>query len=105
MVRPSSFSSFCIPLTTDSLPPAFKKTSLIDGLGEVRKKEMMESGKILRIAEDHITLIDHPELQDGPQHHWSPSLIATIVLSQVMTRRIGKVGLFLLTPSSSSSLI
>ncbi|KAF9923407.1 hypothetical protein FBU30_006541 [Linnemannia zychae] len=46
-----------------------------DGLGEVRKKELVASVKSFGIRESHVTILEREELQDGPKNLWDPSLV------------------------------
>ncbi|KAF9301131.1 N-acetylglucosaminyl-phosphatidylinositol de-N-acetylase [Mortierella antarctica] len=46
-----------------------------DGLGEVRKKELINSCKAFGIRESHVTILEREELKDGPKELWDPSLV------------------------------
>ncbi|KAF9094383.1 hypothetical protein BGX29_004253 [Mortierella sp. GBA35] len=46
-----------------------------DGLGEIRKKELVDSCKMFGIRESHVTILEREELQDGPKNLWDPSLV------------------------------
>lgn len=49
------------------------------------------SCEVLGIAAGRVYIIDHAELQDGMQNHWSPSLIAQLVAPVVEQHHIGTV--------------
>ncbi|KAF9276369.1 hypothetical protein BGZ68_010065 [Mortierella alpina] len=46
-----------------------------DGLGEVRKRELLASCKSFGIRESHVTVLEREELKDGPNELWDPSLV------------------------------
>ncbi|KAF9404895.1 N-acetylglucosaminyl-phosphatidylinositol de-N-acetylase [Podila epigama] len=46
-----------------------------DGLGEIRKKELVNSCKTFGIRESHVTILERDELKDGPKELWDPSLV------------------------------
>ncbi|KAF9932050.1 hypothetical protein BGZ75_005139 [Mortierella antarctica] len=46
-----------------------------DGLGEVRKRELVASCKSFGIRESHVTILERDELKDGPNELWDPSLV------------------------------
>ncbi|KAF9908263.1 hypothetical protein EC991_010103 [Linnemannia zychae] len=46
-----------------------------DGLGEIRKKELVASCKMFGIRESRVTVLDREEMQDGPNNLWDPSLV------------------------------
>ncbi|WVQ71286.1 hypothetical protein IAR50_000812 [Cryptococcus sp. DSM 104548] len=50
-----------------------------DGLGHVRKDELYAGYKTLGVAEDHVTLIDNSDLQDGMSTEWDPALVASFI--------------------------
>ncbi|KAF9954949.1 hypothetical protein BGZ72_004143 [Mortierella alpina] len=46
-----------------------------DGLGEVRKRELVASCRSFGIRESHVTILERDELKDGPNELWDPSLV------------------------------
>ncbi|KAF9919442.1 N-acetylglucosaminyl-phosphatidylinositol de-N-acetylase, partial [Modicella reniformis] len=46
-----------------------------DGLGEIRKKELVASCKSFGIRESQVTILDRDDLKDGPKELWDPSLV------------------------------
>ncbi|KAF9115647.1 hypothetical protein BGX27_007074 [Mortierella sp. AM989] len=46
-----------------------------DGLGEIRKKELVASCATFGIRESHVTVLEREELKDGPNELWDPSLV------------------------------
>ncbi|KAL3138024.1 N-acetylglucosaminyl-phosphatidylinositol de-N-acetylase, variant 2 [Trebouxia sp. C0009 RCD-2024] len=58
------------------------------GLGSVRGKELLAACCILGIEQGHIVMVDHPELQDGPQCWWPSELVASIISKEAEKRNI-----------------
>ncbi|KAG0202342.1 hypothetical protein BGX28_005130 [Mortierella sp. GBA30] len=46
-----------------------------DGLGEIRKKELVASCKTFGVRESRVTVLEREELKDGPKELWDPSLV------------------------------
>ncbi|KAF9948870.1 hypothetical protein BGZ70_002025 [Mortierella alpina] len=46
-----------------------------DGLGEVRKRELVASCRSFGIRESHVTILERDDLKDGPKELWDPSLV------------------------------
>ena len=46
----------------------------------------------LQVSQDHVFIVDDPSLQDGHNHTWSSSLIASIVAEKVSENQISQVG-------------
>ncbi|CAM9619213.1 unnamed protein product [Chrysoparadoxa australica] len=51
-------------------------TGNFDGLGRIRSLELLDAGKVVGVSQDHITVLDHKDLQDGMDQLWPPQLIA-----------------------------
>ena len=62
-----------------------------DGLGSVRKKELVGAAEIFGIPPDFVEVTDDPELKDGMDTVWSPAKIEEIVLAEVLKKRIHTV--------------
>lgn len=58
-------------------------------LGETRKKELLKCCTYLSISKAEI--VDHKELQDGPQNNWNPALISELVEKFVKENNITEV--------------
>lgn len=56
-----------------------------DGHGNVRANELYHACEAFYIPADHVTVVNHPLLRDGQNCHWSPVLIADIVIAHVNT--------------------
>ncbi len=50
-----------------------------EGLGRIREDELRTSCARLGIPSKHVTIIDHPAMQDGPRNDWSPELVGNEV--------------------------
>ena len=50
-----------------------------EGLGRIREDELKTSCARLGIPAKHVTIIDHPAMQDGPNNDWSPELVGNEV--------------------------
>ena len=56
-----------------------------DGHGSTRANELYHACEVMQIPADHVTVVNHPALRDGPNVHWSPVLIADIIIAHVNT--------------------
>lgn len=50
-----------------------------DGLGPQRIREIVAACGVLGVPARNVTVIEHPQLQDGPQQHWPPEAVAWVV--------------------------
>ena len=66
-------------------------TGHILGVNERRSRELVQSCRILGIAESSITIVDHPQLRDGLREVWDPVLIAEQVARLISQKNIQKV--------------
>jgi N-acetylglucosaminylphosphatidylinositol deacetylase len=64
------------------------------GLGSVREKEMIEACKELKVPEDNVIIIDHPDLQDGMKTSWPEELVAQQVHIAVSKYKANQVVTF-----------
>ncbi|TPX68037.1 hypothetical protein SpCBS45565_g03337 [Spizellomyces sp. 'palustris'] len=62
-----------------------------DGIGTVRKKELLESCKKLGIHSSNVTCLDHPQLQDDPKAWWKVSVIAEVLDAHIAERKVDVV--------------
>ncbi|KAK8865623.1 hypothetical protein IAR55_000767 [Kwoniella newhampshirensis] len=49
------------------------------GLGEKRRKELVESYSVLGVEKGNVEIIDHPYLQDGMNNYWDEMTVAGLV--------------------------
>ncbi|KAL2633359.1 hypothetical protein R1flu_004838 [Riccia fluitans] len=59
-----------------------------DGLGSLRKIEMMSSCSVFKVPAENVTILDHPSLQDGHHQQWSQDLLVQIIAETVETQAI-----------------
>ncbi|WVQ85689.1 hypothetical protein IAT38_007855 [Cryptococcus sp. DSM 104549] len=59
-----------------------------DGLGQVRKAELIESYETLGVPPTNVVVVDHPQLQDGMDTQWDDKLIAQLVEETLATKSI-----------------
>ncbi|KAG8679899.1 N-acetylglucosaminyl-phosphatidylinositol de-N-acetylase, partial [Ceratobasidium sp. 394] len=62
-----------------------------DGLGLVRRDELVKSYGVLGVEEAKVEAIDHPELQDDIKRAWNASLVAEIVEEYVRLHGIASI--------------
>ncbi|XP_027747257.1 N-acetylglucosaminyl-phosphatidylinositol de-N-acetylase [Empidonax traillii] len=62
--------------------------------GEIRKKELEQSCRVLGIPESDVTVVDHRDLPDNPAVEWDTHLLATIVLKHIEAKNITLVVTF-----------
>ncbi|KAI9481574.1 MAG: phosphatidylinositol glycan [Benjaminiella poitrasii] len=62
-----------------------------DGLGDIRKKELVKSCQTFGIQTSHVKPMNNPELQDGMQNQWNPSLISEIIKDYVAKHKIDTI--------------
>ncbi|XP_071715984.1 uncharacterized protein [Rutidosis leptorrhynchoides] len=66
-------------------------TGNADGIGDVRKKELYRASAILKVPNLQVTVLDHPEFQDGFGKVWSSSIISKIVEKKVLAHAIDTI--------------
>ncbi|KAG8737569.1 N-acetylglucosaminyl-phosphatidylinositol de-N-acetylase [Ceratobasidium sp. 428] len=62
-----------------------------DGLGLVRRKELVRSYGVLGVEKKKVNVLDHPELQDDIKRAWNRSLVAKIVEEYVRGHGIASI--------------
>ncbi|NXR35834.1 PIGL acetylase, partial [Zosterops hypoxanthus] len=62
--------------------------------GEIRRKELEESCRVLGIPPSDVTVIDHRDLPDDPAVEWDTQLLATLVLKHIEAKNINLVVTF-----------
>ena len=91
--HPDDEAMFFVP-TIRNLAPAHDLSLLClssgdaDGLGEVRKKELVKAGAVLGFETSAVRVVEHEGLPDGMRTEWSPELVAEIVEREVRAREI-----------------
>ncbi|XP_020273414.1 probable N-acetylglucosaminyl-phosphatidylinositol de-N-acetylase isoform X2 [Asparagus officinalis] len=58
-------------------------TGNAEGKGNVRKEELYRACATLKVPQQQVKILDHPNLQDGFHHPWDRQLIATIVEEEI----------------------
>lgn len=59
-----------------------------DGLGEIRKKELLDSGRILGLrSPDDVFILDSPSFPDSMTTSWDSNAVATILASAFSSRQ------------------
>ncbi|RUS28283.1 hypothetical protein BC938DRAFT_482074 [Jimgerdemannia flammicorona] len=66
-------------------------TGNFDGIGHIRKYELIKSYQTLGVDPSHVTVLDHSELQDGMKNNWRPELVAEVVKDVVKNNSIDVV--------------
>lgn len=64
-----------------------------DGIGHIRRKELIIAAEVFGIPANLVHVVDHPGLQDGMENEWSEELVANEILAHL--ERIGGVDLIL----------
>lgn len=54
-----------------------------DQKGSIRKEELWDSCRVLRMRDEHITIMNTTKLMDDPQVHWKAETIASQILKEV----------------------
>ena len=62
-----------------------------DGLGSVRRTELLKSADCYGVSRSRVTVIDHEQLQDGKHNDWPPQLISSIIRSHILREDIDMV--------------
>jgi N-acetylglucosaminylphosphatidylinositol deacetylase len=78
-------------------------TGNFDGLGFIRKQEMMSSADIYDIPRDEVNVIDNEQLQDGMANNWPAELIRDIVLECITKDQYDTVRTYVVVLSSLSA--
>jgi N-acetylglucosaminylphosphatidylinositol deacetylase len=63
-------------------------TGNADGLGSVRKSEMVTACSVLKIPAENVDVVDHPALQDGFSSLWDQSLIVNLLKQTVADHNV-----------------
>uniref|UniRef100_A0A7C9A8Q9 N-acetylglucosaminylphosphatidylinositol deacetylase n=1 Tax=Opuntia streptacantha TaxID=393608 RepID=A0A7C9A8Q9_OPUST len=66
-------------------------TGNADGMGDIRKGELLRACAILKVPLKQVEILDHPELQDGFGEVWNHLLIAEIVGDSIKSHAIDLV--------------
>ncbi|KAL1546048.1 N-acetylglucosaminylphosphatidylinositol deacetylase [Salvia divinorum] len=63
-------------------------TGNADGMGSIRKEELQLASVVLKIPAQQVTVLDHPDLQDGFGKVWNWDLLASIIEEETRTHSI-----------------
>ncbi|KAL0095170.1 hypothetical protein F4703DRAFT_1766420 [Phycomyces blakesleeanus] len=66
-------------------------TGNADGLGQIRKRELVKSSQVLGIQPSHVRVSEHSELQDGMKSVWPTDIIAQLVNNYVSKQSIDTI--------------
>ncbi|KAH9608419.1 hypothetical protein KSS87_021353 [Heliosperma pusillum] len=66
-------------------------TGNADGMGNIRKDELYKACGTLKVPLTQVTILDHPELQDGFGKVWNHTLIAKLVGDSIKSQGIDTV--------------
>nr|XP_043613050.1 probable N-acetylglucosaminyl-phosphatidylinositol de-N-acetylase isoform X2 [Erigeron canadensis] len=63
-------------------------TGNADGVGDVRKQELYRASAILKVPLQKVTVVDHPDFQDGFGKIWNSSTLSKIVEKKILDHAI-----------------
>nr|XP_017215261.1 PREDICTED: probable N-acetylglucosaminyl-phosphatidylinositol de-N-acetylase isoform X3 [Daucus carota subsp. sativus]XP_017215339.1 PREDICTED: probable N-acetylglucosaminyl-phosphatidylinositol de-N-acetylase isoform X3 [Daucus carota subsp. sativus] len=66
-------------------------TGNADGIGNVRKEELYQASAILKVPLHQVTILDHPNFQDGFGKVWDGDLLAEIVRDEIHAKAIDTI--------------
>lgn len=66
-------------------------TGNADGLGSIRKKELVKSCQTFGIPNNNVKSLDNADLQDGMQNQWDPELVAKVINEYVVKQKINTI--------------
>lgn len=66
-------------------------TGNADGIGDVRKEELYRASVILKVPLQQVTVLDHPDLQDGFGKVWNSTILSNIVEKEVLDHAIDMI--------------
>ncbi|KAI9277363.1 putative N-acetylglucosaminyl-phosphatidylinositol deacetylase [Sporodiniella umbellata] len=66
-------------------------TGNAEGLGSLRKKELVKSCQTLGISASRVKCVDHPSLKDSMQIYWDPTIISDHIKSYVEKEKINTI--------------
>eukprot|EP00501_MAST-03F_sp_TOSAG23-6_P000016 GSMAST32.ASY1.ANO1.16.1 assembled CDS len=47
-----------------------------DGLGSIRERELVQACALFNIPKSRVSILEHPQLQDGPHSIWPPEVVS-----------------------------
>ncbi|XP_048426680.1 probable N-acetylglucosaminyl-phosphatidylinositol de-N-acetylase isoform X3 [Pyrus x bretschneideri] len=59
-----------------------------DGKGTTRKEELYQASAILKVPHQQVSVLDHPDLQDGFGKVWNDSILANIIEEEITRNSI-----------------
>ncbi|GJW73979.1 probable N-acetylglucosaminyl-phosphatidylinositol de-N-acetylase isoform X1 [Tanacetum coccineum] len=66
-------------------------TGNADGIGDVRKEELYRASAVLKVPSQQVTVMDHPDFQDGFGKVWDSSMLSKIVEKEVRDHAIDTI--------------
>ncbi|KAI3681136.1 hypothetical protein L6452_35920 [Arctium lappa] len=66
-------------------------TGNADGIGDVRKEELYKASAILKVPPQQVTVLDHPDFQDGFGKVWNSTILSNIVEKKVLDHAIDMI--------------
>ncbi|CAN1139522.1 Probable N-acetylglucosaminyl-phosphatidylinositol de-N-acetylase [Linum perenne] len=69
----------------------FMREGNADGMGNTRKVELYQACLVLKIPVQQVTILDHPDLQDGFGLVWDHGLLSKIIQAEVSNHHIDTV--------------
>ncbi len=62
-----------------------------DGLGQTRRRELVQCCALLGVPEARVHVVDHPQLRDGMTTAWDPAVVAALVGAAVQAHGIQRI--------------
>ena len=62
-----------------------------DGLGRVRAVEIVHACAVLGVPAERVTILDEPDVRDGPHTNWPAARVAHLVQRELELRSLGRV--------------
>ncbi|KAI3495586.1 hypothetical protein L1887_37930 [Cichorium endivia] len=66
-------------------------TGNADGIGDVRKEELYKASATLKVPLQQVTVLDHPDFQDGFGKVWNSSELSKIVEKKILAHAIDTI--------------
>lgn len=66
-------------------------TGNADGIGDVRKEELYKASSVLKVPPQQVTVMDHPDFQDGFGKVWDRNMLSKIVEKEVRDHAIDMI--------------
>ncbi|PHT83840.1 hypothetical protein T459_12283 [Capsicum annuum] len=66
-------------------------TGNADGIGNIRKEELCLASTVLKVPQNQVKVLDHPDLQDGFGKSWNSKLLSKIIKEEIVNCAIDLV--------------